>query len=44
MTVEALAWSTIHEVVTKLTAAAEHLSDEEPFDAYLLAPADLQHH
>ena len=39
VTVEALAWSTTHEVVTKLTPAAEHLSDEEPFDAYLVAPA-----
>lgn len=36
---EALAWSTTHPVVTRLTADAEHLSDAAPFDAYLLAPA-----
>lgn len=36
---EALAWSTVHPVVTELTYQAEHLSDEAPFDAYLLAPA-----
>jgi phosphopantothenoylcysteine decarboxylase / phosphopantothenate---cysteine ligase len=38
-TVEALEWSTTNAVVTKLTANAEHLSDENPFAAYLLAPA-----
>ena len=36
---EALAWSTTHPVVTRLTPAAEHLSDDAPFDAYLVAPA-----
>ncbi len=36
---EALAWSTTHAVVTRLTPAAEHLSDAAPFDAYLVAPA-----
>lgn len=36
---EALSWSTTHPVVTRLTPAAEHLSDEAPFDAYLVAPA-----
>lgn len=38
-TVEALAWSTTNEVVTKLTPRAEHLSDEQPFAAYVVAPA-----
>ena len=38
-TVEALEWSTNNTVVTKLTAAAEHLSDSNPFAAYLVAPA-----
>ncbi|MEL6440238.1 MAG: bifunctional phosphopantothenoylcysteine decarboxylase/phosphopantothenate--cysteine ligase CoaBC [Cyanobacteria bacterium J06621_8] len=38
-TVEALEWSTTNRVVTKLTANAEHLSDEAPFAAYLVAPA-----
>lgn len=38
-TVDALQWSTNNKVVTKLTAAAEHLSDDRPFTAYLLAPA-----
>jgi phosphopantothenoylcysteine decarboxylase/phosphopantothenate--cysteine ligase len=36
---EALEWSTTHAVVTRLTPAAEHLSDAAPFDAYLVAPA-----
>lgn len=36
---EALQWSTTHPVVTRLTPAAEHLSDDAPFDAYLVAPA-----
>lgn len=36
---EALEWSTTHAVITRLTPAAEHLSDEDPFDAYLVAPA-----
>ncbi|HUO86643.1 MAG TPA: phosphopantothenoylcysteine decarboxylase [Thermoanaerobaculia bacterium] len=36
---EALEWATTRPVVTFLTPAAEHLSDEQPFDAYLVAPA-----
>ena len=36
---EALEWSTTHPVVTRLTPAAEHLSDAAPFNAYLVAPA-----
>ncbi len=39
VTTETLAWSTTHPVVTRLTPAAEHLSDSAPFDVYLLAPA-----
>ena len=38
-TIDALEWSTTNEVVTKLTANAEHLSDEAPFAAYVVAPA-----
>jgi len=38
-TKDSLAWSTTNQVVTKLTSAAEHLSDRSPFAAYLLAPA-----
>lgn len=38
-TIDALAWSTTNDVVTKLTANAEHLSDEHPFAAYLVSPA-----
>ncbi|MGB7443905.1 MAG: phosphopantothenoylcysteine decarboxylase [Coleofasciculaceae cyanobacterium] len=38
-TIDALEWCTTNPVVTKLTAAAEHLSDNSPFDAYLVAPA-----
>ena len=38
-TVDALEWSTTNKVVTRLTAAAEHLSDDNPFAAYLVAPA-----
>ncbi|MEL6493895.1 MAG: bifunctional phosphopantothenoylcysteine decarboxylase/phosphopantothenate--cysteine ligase CoaBC [Cyanobacteria bacterium J06623_7] len=38
-TVEALEWSTTNPVITKLTAKAEHLSDEHPFAAYVVAPA-----
>jgi len=38
-TVEALEWSTINPVITKLTANAEHLSDDKPFAAYVVAPA-----
>lgn len=39
VTRETLEWSTVHRVVTRLTAEAEHLSDAAPFDAYLVAPA-----
>jgi len=39
VTLDALEWSTNNPVVTRLTAAAEHLSDERPFAAYLVAPA-----
>jgi phosphopantothenoylcysteine decarboxylase / phosphopantothenate---cysteine ligase len=39
VTEETLEWSTTHRVITRLTPAAEHLSDDAPFDAYLLAPA-----
>ncbi|HEY9688579.1 MAG TPA: phosphopantothenoylcysteine decarboxylase [Coleofasciculaceae cyanobacterium] len=39
VTIDALEWSTNNPVVTRLTAAAEHLSDERPFAAYLVAPA-----
>lgn len=39
VTEETLEWSTVRKVVTRLTPAAEHLSDEAPFDAYLVAPA-----
>ncbi|RMD97542.1 MAG: phosphopantothenoylcysteine decarboxylase, partial [Deltaproteobacteria bacterium] len=38
-TVDTLAWSTNHPVVTRLTPAAEHLAGKTPFDAYLVAPA-----
>ncbi|MBE9170992.1 phosphopantothenoylcysteine decarboxylase [Pleurocapsales cyanobacterium LEGE 06147] len=38
-TIDTLEWSTTNPVVTKLTAAAEHLSDSNPFAAYLVAPA-----
>ncbi|ELS02438.1 phosphopantothenoylcysteine decarboxylase/phosphopantothenate--cysteine ligase [Xenococcus sp. PCC 7305] len=38
-TIDALEWSTTNPVITKLTAAAEHLSDENPFAVYLVAPA-----
>ena len=38
-TVDALEWSTTNRVITQLTSAAEHLSDNAPFDAYLVAPA-----
>ena len=38
-TIEALEWSTTNRVVTKLTANAEHLSDDAPFAAYVVAPA-----
>ena len=38
-TIDALEWSTTNPVITKLTAAAEHLSDENSFAAYVVAPA-----
>ena len=38
-TIDTLEWSTTNPVVTKLTATAEHLSDDNPFAAYLVAPA-----
>ncbi|NJR45493.1 MAG: phosphopantothenoylcysteine decarboxylase [Hyellaceae cyanobacterium CSU_1_1] len=38
-TIDALEWSTTNPVVTKLTANAEHLSDDHPFAAYVVAPA-----
>lgn len=38
-TIDALEWSTTNSVITKLTANAEHLSDENPFTAYVVAPA-----
>lgn len=38
-TVDALEWSTTNRVVTRLTAEAEHLSDDNPFALYLVAPA-----
>ena len=39
VTAETLAWSTDAPVVTRLTPASEHLSDEDRFHAYLVAPA-----
>jgi phosphopantothenoylcysteine decarboxylase/phosphopantothenate--cysteine ligase len=36
---DALAWSTNRAVITQLGYEAEHLSDANPFDAYLVAPA-----
>ncbi|MGB5635949.1 MAG: bifunctional phosphopantothenoylcysteine decarboxylase/phosphopantothenate--cysteine ligase CoaBC [Waterburya sp.] len=38
-TIDALEWSTTNAVVTKLTANAEHLSDANPFAAYVVTPA-----
>ena len=38
-TIDALEWSTTNPVITKLTANAEHLSDDSPFAAYVVAPA-----
>lgn len=38
-TTDTLEWSTANPVITRLTPAAEHLSDASPFDAYLVAPA-----
>ncbi len=39
VTLDALEWSTNNPVVTQLTSAAEHLSDRDPFTAYIVAPA-----
>jgi phosphopantothenoylcysteine decarboxylase/phosphopantothenate--cysteine ligase len=36
---QALEWATCRPLVTELSWRAEHLSDAEPFDAWLLAPA-----
>jgi len=36
---DALEWATRNPVVERLTARAEHLSDEARFDAFLVAPA-----
>ena len=38
-TIDALEWSTTNSVITKLTANAEHLSDDHPFAVYVVAPA-----
>ena len=39
VTAETLEWATTNPCITRLTPDAEHLSDEAPFDAYLVAPA-----
>ncbi len=39
VTEETLAWSTNNRVITNLTPSAEHLSDDNPFHLYLVAPA-----
>jgi phosphopantothenoylcysteine decarboxylase/phosphopantothenate--cysteine ligase len=39
VTEESLIWSTTNPVITRLSADSEHLSDSQPFDAYLVAPA-----
>ncbi|MBR8830539.1 MAG: Coenzyme A biosynthesis bifunctional protein CoaBC [Chroococcopsis gigantea SAG 12.99] len=39
VTAETLAWSTNNRVITHLTPGAEHLSDDNPFHLYLVAPA-----
>ncbi|MFM8276907.1 MAG: phosphopantothenoylcysteine decarboxylase [Cyanobium sp.] len=36
---QALEWATCRPLVTELSWRAEHLSDDAPFDAWLLAPA-----
>lgn len=36
---QALEWATLRPLVTGLTWRAEHLSDSEPFDGWLVAPA-----
>ena len=38
-TVGALEWCTTNPVIQNLSSASEHLSDGDPFDAYLVAPA-----
>lgn len=37
--VQALEWATLRPLITELSWRAEHLSDAEPFDAWLVAPA-----
>lgn len=39
VTEDTLAWSSNQEVITSLSARAEHLGDGATFDAYLIAPA-----
>jgi len=36
---QALEWATLRPLLTSLTWRAEHLSDSDPFDAWLVAPA-----
>jgi phosphopantothenoylcysteine decarboxylase / phosphopantothenate---cysteine ligase len=36
---QALEWATCRPLITRLSWRAEHLSDSEPFDAWLVAPA-----
>ncbi len=36
---QALEWATLRPLITSLSWRAEHLSDSEPFDAWLVAPA-----
>ncbi len=38
-TVDALEWCSGNSVITRLTSAAEHISDANPFDIFLVAPA-----
>lgn len=38
-TIDALEWSTYNKVITQLSPQSEHLSKDQPFDAYLVAPA-----
>lgn len=39
VTRDTLEWATLNPVIENLTSKSEHLSDSEPFDAYLVAPA-----
>jgi len=39
VTAETLEWATTNRCITGLTPDAEHLSDDDPFDVYLVAPA-----